>query len=321
MQAGKILIVSAIMTFVMCFGVLCVSMASGWERYHELKVKISNIEKEKPTKDDSTVDVDDLLDKIARLEEKIDKINKDFQIDSGKIEESLAKYKNDALSTLYTFDKTQEGEDLLSAGEINAFAQSIAAITYSFDGVNNEEELKAVVENYKRKIDEVISSAENLAAAKVSGAEKIKKLIEEKTAAISKVDEFKANGLLNQDNYDDYIGRINSLFNGDVFKNAVSESEVVETYKQVSNKLESIKKEAETAVEQTIKERMEKVKKIATDKIENEIFYQRQNHPELVAELLKIRKKYLDEIALLNTEEEVASAYADFSREVYSLCG
>ena len=66
---------------------------------------------------------------------------------------------------------------------------------------------------------------------------------------------------------------------------------------------------------------MDKVKKIATDKIENEIFSQRQKHPELVAELLKISKKYLDEIALLNTEEEVASAYADFSREVYSLCG
>lgn len=321
MQAGKILIVSAIMTFVMCFGVLCVSMASGWERYRELKVKISNIEKEKPTQDDPTVDVDDLLNKIARLEEKIDKINKDFQIDSGKIEESLAKYKNDALSTLYTLDKTQAGEDLLSAGEINAFAQSIAAINYSFDGVNNEEELKVVVENYKRKIDAVILSAENLAAAKIAGGENLKKLTEEKIAAISKLDEFKANGLLNQDSYDDYMGQIDTLFGDDVFKNASSENEVVEIYKQVSNKLESIKKEAETAAKQIIKERMDKVKKIATDKIENEIFSQRQNHPELVAELLKIRKKYLDEIALLNTEEEVASAYADFSREVYSLCG
>lgn len=322
MQASKILIISAIMTLAMCFGVLCVTMASGWERYSEIKTKISALENENSFKeDDFSVDVDALMDKIAKLEEKIDKINKDFQIDSGKIKQSLEKYKNDALTELYSLNKTQDGKDLLSAGEINAFAQTVAATTYSFEEVSNEEELNAAVEAYKNKIDAVVTSAKELAAAKVAGEESFKKLTQEKLEVLNVIDKFRANGLLNQDYCDDCVNRINAVCNEEIFKKAKTEEEINEIYKQASNALESLKNEAETSAEQTVKDKMESVKKTATDKIENEIFVQRQNHPELVAELLKIRKKYLDAIAVLNTEEDVATAYADFSREVYLLCG
>lgn len=316
MHGKKILLLSAVIAFIMSVGVLCVSMISGWERYHELKTKISAIQSQ-PQNDE---EIQNLLDKISKLEEKLEQMNKDFKIDSGKIEESLKKYKDDAISQIYSLDKTQSGETLLGAGEINDFAQAIEQITYSFDGLKNEAELNAMVEDYKNKVSAVVIAAQELSRAKVLGKENLQKLIKKRDELKIEIAAFKDNGSLKQDNYDEFIARADGVFSEEIFSQSKTCDEVNSLYEQTNTKLAELKTEVEDFVEAELTKRLDAVKKTAIEKVENEIFERRQGRPDLVGELLQIRKDYIDKINLAQNEEEIAQLYSEFTYEVYALC-